>query len=228
MVNIRRRKLIGFGLVVVDIVVAGAFAANLVIARAAKGKTYSDIGLIPHRRAGLVLGCPKRVSDGRPNLFFLARVEAAAELYRQGKVDYLLASGDKSIPDDDEPADLKSALISRGVPAEKIFMDYAGFRTLDSVVRAKEVFGQTEITIISQEFQNQRAIFIANHSRLDAIGFNAPEVFSPRTVVRESLARVKALLDVYLLRVQPRFPGQTVAIGNTVQSLTAVGKALPK
>jgi len=228
MVNIRGRKLIEFGFVAMDIVVASAFAANIVIAVAAKGKTYSDAELIPHRRVGLVLGCPKRVSDGRLNLFFLGRVKAATELYQQGKVDFLLASGDNSTPDDNEPADLKSALISQGVPAEKIYVDYAGFRTLDSVVRAKEVFGQTEITIISQEFQDQRAIFIANHSRLDAIGFNAPEVFSGRTVVRESLARVKAVLDVYLFRMQPRFIGQTVAIGNPAQSLTAGGKALPK
>ncbi|PYK92351.1 MAG: protein SanA [Verrucomicrobia bacterium] len=227
MVNIRGRKLINFGLVAVDIVVAGAFAANIVITHAAKGKTYSDVTLIPHQRVGLVLGSPKRVADGRLNLFFLGRVKAAAELYRQGKVDYLLASGDNG-PGDDEPADLKSGLISQGVPAEKVYLDYAGFRTLDSVVRAKEVFGQTQITIISQEFQNQRAIFIANHSRLDAIGFNAPDVFSGRTVIRESLARVKAVLDVYLFHTQPRFRERTVAIGNTAQGLTAAGKALPK
>lgn len=227
MVNIRRRKVL-FGLVAMDILIAGAFAANIVIARAAKGKTYSDVALIPHRRVGLVLGCPKRVSDGQLNLFFLARVKAAAELYERGKVDYLLASGDNSIPDDNEPADLKNALISQGVPAEKIYMDYAGFRTLDSVVRAKKVFGQTEITIISQEFQDQRAIFIANHSKVDAIGFNAPEVFSGTTLVRESLARMKAVLDVYLFRTRPRFMGQTVAIGNAVQSPAAGGKALSK
>jgi SanA protein len=226
-VSIRRWKLIG--LVIVDIVSAGALVAHLVVAGAARGKTYSDVGLIPHRRVGLVLGCPQRVSDGQLNLFFLARVKAAAELYRQGKVDYLLASGDHSTPGDDEPADLKSALISEGVPAEKIYVDYAGFRTLDSVVRARDVFGQTAITIVSQEFQNQRAVFIANHSRLDAIGFNAPEVFSGRTALRESLARVKAVLDVCCLApMRPRFVGATVAIGNAPQSYTADGKALPK
>jgi len=212
MMNIRRHKLIVFSFVVVDIVVGVALAAHILISFAAKGKTYSDAKLIPHRRVGLVLGCPKRVSDGRLNLFFLARVKAAAELYRLGKVDYLLVSGDNSTPENDEPADLKSELLGQGVPAEKIYVDGAGFRTLDSVVRAKEVFGQTQITIISQEFQDQRAIFIADHSRLDAIGFNAPEVFSARTVVRESLARVKAMLDVYLFRTQPRLIRPTVAI----------------
>src|SRR6266849_6679118 len=159
MASIDRYKLIEFSLMAVFIVAAGTFAANTVVTVAAKGKTYSDVRMIPHRRVGLVLGCPKRVWDGRLNLFFLARAQAAAELYQQGKVDYLLVSGDNGTPSDDEPADLKAALSSRGVPGEKIYLDYAGFRTLDSVIRAKEVFGQIEITIISQEFQDQRAIF---------------------------------------------------------------------
>lgn len=212
MVHVSRRNVLIFGLVVADFVIAGAFAANLAINRAAKNKTYSDIGRIPHRRVGLVLGCPERLSDGRFNLFFQARVRAAAELYRQGKVDYLLASGDKSTPGDDEPADLKRELVRQGVPGEKIYLDYAGFSTLDSVFRAKDLFDGNEITIISQEFQNQRAIFIANHAGLDAIGFNADDVFSVRNVLRESLARVKAGLDVYVFRKRWRPLGQTALL----------------
>jgi SanA protein len=212
MVNVSRRNVFIFGLVVADIVVAGAFAANLAIASAAKNKTYSDIGRIPHRRVGLVLGCPERLSDGRFNLFFQARVRAAAELYRQGKVDYLLASGDKSNPDDDEPADLKRELVSQGVPGEKIYLDYAGFSTLDSVFRAKDLFDRNQITVISQEFQNQRAIFFANHTGLDAIGFNADDVFTVRNVLRESLARVKAGLDVYVFRKRWRPLRESVSL----------------
>ena len=160
-----------------------------------------------------MLGCPQRLPDGRYNLFFEARVRAAADLYRQGKVDYLLASGDKSTPDDDEPADLKRDLMSQGVPGGKIYLDYAGFTTLDSVFRAKELFGGDEITIISQEFQNQRAIFIANHTGLDAIGFNADDVFTVKNVVRESLARVKAGLDIYVFRKRWRPLGQAALLG---------------
>jgi SanA protein len=212
MVNVSRRSVLIFGLVVVDFVVAGAFVANFAISSAAKNKTYSDIGRIPHRRVGLVLGCPERLSDGRFNLFFQARVRAAAELYRQGKVDYLLASGDKSTPDDDEPGDLKRELVSQGVPGEKIYLDYAGFSTLDSVFRTRDLFDRNEITIISQEFQNQRAIFIANHTGVDAIGFNADDVFSVRNVLRESLARVKAWLDVYVFRKRWRPLGQTALL----------------
>ena len=212
MVNVSRRNVLIFGFVVVDFVVAGAFAANFAIASAARNKTYSDIGQIPHRRVGLVLGCPERLSDGRFNLFFQARVRAAAELYRQGKVDYLLASGDKSNPDDDEPADLKRELVSQGVPGEKIYLDYAGFSTLDSVFRAKDLFDRNQITVISQEFQNQRAIFFANHTGLDAIGFNADDVFTVRNVLRESLARVKAGLDVYVFRKRWRPLRESVSL----------------
>jgi SanA protein len=203
--NLVKLKVIKLGLVAVALFIAGAFAANMMIVRAATDKTYSDVRTIPHRRVGLVLGCQMRLSDGRLNHFFQARITAAVNLYRYGKVDYLLASGDTT--------DLKDALIGQGVPAERIYLDYAGFRTLDSVVRAKEVFGQTEVTIISQEFQAQRAIFIANNWRLDAIGFNAPEVVSLETSLREHFARVRAVIDIYLFRMQPRFLGERVTIG---------------
>jgi SanA protein len=203
--NLVKLKVIKLGLVAVALFIAGAFAANMMIVRAATDKTYSDVRTIPHRRVGLVLGCQMRLSDGRLNHFFQARITAAVNLYRYGKIDYLLASGDTT--------DLRDALIGQGVPAERIYLDYAGFRTLDSVVRAKEVFGQTEVTIISQEFQAQRAIFIANNWRLDAIGFNAPEVVSLETSLREHFARVRAVIDIYLFRMQPRFLGERVTIG---------------
>jgi SanA protein len=186
-----------------------------------QGRTYSDIRDIPHRHVGLVLGCSKQLPDGRPNLFFRNRVIAAAELYRAGKVDYLLVSGDNHVRAYDEATDMKYALIQSGVPPERIYCDFAGFRTLDSVVRAKEVFGQTEVTIISQEFHNQRAIFIASHRGLDAIGFNAPEVDvynSFKTRCREKLARVATLVDVLALHRQPRFLGERVAIESAPQS----------
>jgi len=191
-----KRNLIMLGLVAVFLFVAGPFAASVLIVRAAKDKTYSDVEMIPHRRVGVVLGCPKTLSDGKPNLFFQTRVTAAAALYRHRKVDYLLVSGG-------DPTVLKDALIDRGVRAERIYADYSGFRTLDSVIHAKEVFGQTEVTIVSQQFQDQRAIFIANHWGLNAIGFNAQDVVSPKTHFRERFARVRALLDIYLFRTKP-------------------------
>ena len=211
-----KRKLAGLLLLVLAVSSLGILVANRTIRGAASGRTYSDVHAIPHRTVGLVLGCKKYLADNRPNLFFRNRVAAAAELYRQGKVDYLLVSGDNHILGYDEPADMKNELVTEGVPAEKIYLDYAGFRTLDSVVRAKEVFGLAQITIISQKFHAQRAIFIANHRGLDAIAFNAPDVDaydSFGTRVREHFARLKAVLDIYVLRKQPHFLGEKVAIG---------------
>jgi SanA protein len=112
---------------------------------------------------------------------------------------------------------MKNALIDKGVPTERVYLDYAGFHTLDSVVRVKEIFGQDKITIISQEFQNQRAIFLADHHGIDAVGFNAHEValrYGLKTMFREQFAKVKAVVDVYLLHKQPHFLGQKIPIGN--------------
>jgi SanA protein len=118
----------------------------------------------------------------------------------------------------DEATDMKNALIQAGIPAEKIYCDFAGFRTLDSIVRAKAIFDQTELTVISQAFHNQRAIYIARYTGIDAIGFNAKEVnayHSSSTKFREQFARVKTVLDLCLLGTQPKFLGPKIAIGET-------------
>lgn len=192
-------------------------AARLVIANAARDKTYSHVSALPHRRVGLLLGCPKRVFGGWPNPFFENRIAAAAELYHHGKVDYLVASGDNHLQGYDEPTDMKNALLDKGVPADRIYLDYAGLRTLDSVVRVKEIFGQGSVTIISQKFHIQRAIFLADHYGIDAIGFAAADVaprYAFKTLWREQFAKVKAVLDAYLLQKQPHFLGQKIVIGN--------------
>ena len=194
--------------------------ASLLINRAARGRTFSDVQAIPHRPVGLILGCSKVLPNGDGNIFFQHRVAAAAELYRAGKIDYLLVSGDNHIHAYDEAKDMKDSLVELGVPAGKIYCDFAGFRTLDSVVRAREVFGQTRITIISQEFHNRRAIFIASHRGVDAIGFNAPAVDaydSFKTRCREQLAKVNTVLDIYVFRRQPKFFGPKVPIGPAAQ-----------
>jgi SanA protein len=191
------------------------FATSL-IDRAASGRVYSDINLIPHRRAGLVLGCVEKLGGGYLNPFFTTRIAAAAGLFRAGKVDYLIVSGDNHRQGYDEPTDMKCALMRAGVPADRVVCDYAGFRTLDSVVRAKAVFGQDEVTIISQDFHARRAIFLAKHRGVDAIGFAAADVdsyssFSTRC--REQLSKVNAVLDIYLFHRRPKFLGPKVAVG---------------
>ena len=174
-----------------------------------KDSIYNDVDSIPKNKVGLVLGTGKYVASGNINLFYKYRIDAAVELYKAGKIEYILVSGDNSRKDYDEPSDFKNDLIARGIPEHKIFLDYAGFRTLDSVIRAKEIFGQTSITFISQEFHNQRAIYIADHFDIDAVGFNAKDVY--KSHYREYLARSKASLDL-VFNVQPKFLGEKIVI----------------
>jgi SanA protein len=213
----RQRIFLAVGALFVVCVVS-LFGARVIIARASKNKTYWDISAIPNRHVGLVFGCPKKTYGGYANPFFNYRMNAAAALFFNGKVDYIVVSGDNHTQSYDEPVDMKNALIERGVPASHIYLDYAGFRTLDSVVRVKEIFGQDVVTVISQNFQNQRAIFLAQHHGIDAIGFNAEDVppqFGLKTLVREQFAKVKAILDVYILHTQPHFLGLKINIGDT-------------
>ncbi len=195
---------------------ATLLAARVVVGHAARGRTYTDVSLIPHRHVGLVLGCPKRLYGGWSNPFFENRMTAAAQLYQSGKEDYLVVSGDNHIQGYDEPTDMKNTLVEMGVPKDRIYLDYAGLRTLDSVVRVKQIFLQDNVTIVSQHFHNQRAIFLANHHGIDAIGFDAPDVapeYAFKTLVREQFAKVKAVLDVYVLHTQPHFLGRRIMVG---------------
>ena len=211
----RRLFLTIFG--VLTLCLIALMASRLMIARAARGRTYSEVSQIPYRRVGMVLGCPKRLTGGWSNPFFEYRIAAAAELYQRQKVDYLVVSGDNHVQGYDEPSDMRDALVEKGVPAERIYLDYAGFRTLDSVVRLKEIFGQQRVTIVSQKFHNQRAIFLAAHHGIDAIGFNARDVpmrYALKTALREQFAKTKAVLDIYLFRTQPHFFGPKVVIAN--------------
>jgi len=188
--------------------------ARLLIVEAAEGRTTSEVSHIPHRPAGLLLGCVEFVPSGGENLFFRHRIDAAVTLYRHQKIDVIIVSGDNHRKDYDEATDMKNALMRQGVPEDKIFCDYAGFRTLDSVVRAKDIFGQTNITVISQEFHNQRAIYIAWQKGMDAIGFNAKGVsrrYSLRTMAREQLARVRTVSDI-VFGVHPKFYGERIPI----------------
>lgn len=174
-----------------------------------KNLVYDDISTIPINKVGLVLGTGKYAKSGNINLFYKYRIDAAVKLYKAHKIEYILVSGDNGRKDYDEPSDFKNDLIARGIPEEKIFLDYAGFRTLDSVVRAKEIFGQTSITFISQKFHNQRAIYIANHFGIKAVGFNAKDVY--KSHFREYLARSKASLDL-VFNVQPKYLGDPILI----------------
>jgi SanA protein len=126
----------------------------------------------------------------------------------------VIISGDNSKSTYDEPTDMKNELVKRGIPESVIFLDYAGFRTFDSVIRAQKVFSQTEFTVISQQFHNERAIVIARHYGIKAIGYNAKDVTAYngfKTKVREKFARVKLFLD-FIIGNEPKFLGKKIEI----------------
>jgi len=207
----KKRKLKIFLLVLPIMVV---IFSNYAIERNAKNKTFSKASEIKKNKVGLVLGTSKILKNGRPNLYFTYRINATVELYNKGKIDYILISGDNGNENYDEPTDFKTELIKKGIPENKIFLDYAGFRTLDSVVRAKEIFGQDSITIISQKFHNERAIYLAEKNGIKAIGFNAKDLsgrYGIKTKIREYFARTKAFLDI-LFKVKPKFLGKKIEI----------------
>lgn len=188
--------------------------SNYIVTKAAENKTFSTLSEIPKNKVGLVLGTSKYLKDGRVNLYFTHRINATVQLFKSGKMDFVLISGDNGSVNYDEPNDFKNELLKKGIPEDKIFLDYAGFRTLDSVVRAKEIFGQNSVTIISQEFHNERAIYLASKHAVSAIGYNAKDVslnYGFKTQLREYLARTKAFLDI-VIGIEPKFLGNKIEI----------------
>ncbi|MEK7782037.1 MAG: ElyC/SanA/YdcF family protein [Verrucomicrobiota bacterium] len=190
--------------------IAALLCADVDCRSAASGKIFRSVETIPTNDVALVLGTSKKTARGNPNLHFTQRIKAAAALFKSGKVRHLIVSGDNSVKHYDEPTDMHDALVAAGVPTNAITCDYAGFRTLDSVVRAKTVFGLTNFTIVTEQFHCPRAVWIAQRHGLDAVAFAAPDLsarWSARVKVRETLARTLCALDLYVLNRQPKFPG---------------------
>ena len=179
----------------------------------------------PARRAAVVMGCAPKLRGGWDNPYFTARIEAAAELWRAGKVKALIVSGDNHVKWYDEPSAMKKALVAAGVPEDRIVCDCAGFRTLDSVVRARTIFGLDSFLVVSQDFHVRRAIFLGRARGLDVCGYAARGVRhwrpSSRTFVREPLARVAAVLDVLFGR-RPRFGGPPLPLPHEEDSAESI------
>jgi SanA protein len=185
------------------------------VAAFAKPYLYASTNQVPYCKAALLLGTSAKNRAGADNLFFVRRIAAAANLYKASKMKYIIVSGDNSRNDYNEPEDMRQALIAAGVPDTAIVLDYAGFRTFDSVVRCKEIFGQDSVIIISQPFHNERAVYIARKEGMEAVAFNAENVngrYSIKTNIREWFARVKVLLDVHVLNTEPHFGGEKIEL----------------
>lgn len=176
---------------------------NWIVVNSTRNQVFFDIKDLPSNDVGLVLGTSKYVARGKENLFFRYRMEASARLFKEGKVKYLILSGNKEAETYDEPKAMQQALNKLGVPEEAMLLDTAGYRTYDSVVRCRDVYQQEKVTVISQNFHNARALYLAQHEGLNAVGFAAqdvPDGYSVKTLLREYLARPKAMLDVFVLQ----------------------------
>lgn len=197
------------------LLIGGIYAADEYIEYRAHQQVFDSLDLLPHRPVGIVLGTSPYVSTGRKNGYYTARIEAAADLYHRGKVNHLIVSGANPSPYYNEPRFMKADLVNLGVPENKITSDFAGLRTLDSVIRAHKVFGQDTFTIISQRFHLLRAVYIGHRRGLDVVGYAAedPKTFMRlKARLREYGARAKALLDIWVFDTQPKFLGEKLAI----------------
>jgi SanA protein len=188
--------------------------ANFLIENSTDDQVYNDVNLIPYNKVGLLLGTSKFIKSGLPNQYFVNRIRAAVDLFKANKITYVVISGDHGLKEYNEPLDMKKDLMQNGITEDKIFLDYAGFRTYDSVIRLDKIFGQKSFTIVSQEWHNRRAIYIAQKLDLQAVGYTAQDVDlynGFKTKLREKLARVKVFID-FLIGKNPKFLGEKIEI----------------
>jgi len=177
---------------------------------------YSDLSSVPSKRAVLLLGTSKYLKNGHINYFYKYRIDATVALFKARKVKAIVVSGDNGDKYYDEPTTMHDDLVARGIPSRYITLDYAGFRTLDSVVRAKEIFGLEDYIIVSQRFHLERAIYIAHAKGQKVVGFVAKDfkntIWAKRMEHRELLARAKAFIDLYILGKEPKFYGSKINV----------------
>lgn len=186
----------------------------------AVGYTYSDIETVPKHEVALLLGTTKHLGNGHINPYYQYRIEAVNRLWKAGKIGKIIVSGDNSNTDYDEPTQMRDDLIALGIPAEKIFRDYAGFRTLDSIARAKQIFGQEKLLVVSQQFHNERALWLTEHYGISADAFNAQDVgarFGRKTNIREKFARVLCFAETSFGFGHPKFGGPPVDLSQPAQ-----------
>lgn len=207
------KKTLKYLFIVIIIITATVFLLNYWITSKTRSYIYHNYEDIPHHSIGLVLGTSKYIKGGGINAFYKNRIDGAIQLYQLGKVDYLLLSGDNALFSYNEPITMRKDLLKAGIPDSAIVLDYAGFRTLDSVIRANKVFDANNFTIITQQFHCERALFIAQYQGIDATCFAVPTPNNIQVVkIRELFARISALIDLYILDKEPKFLGPLLPI----------------
>ena len=198
------KKLLWITCIISFVCIVLMLICNQIVVNNAKGKAFSDIDSIKYNKVGLLLGTtPQARITKVKNYFFIYRIDAAEELYKAGKIEQILISGDENSLDGiNEPKCMRDSLVARGVPASDIILDGKGYRTINSVINANKVYGLKSFTIISQKFHNERALYQAEHLGLDMEniqGYNAKMPKSRRafiTTIREYFARVKMFIDL--------------------------------
>ena len=208
-----RRALIASS--IVFLLLAGVIlVCNLLVAHNRK-YVFETPETVPAMATALVLGTAPTTRGGSANTYFAARIAAAKRLFDSGKIERILVSGDNRRHDYNEPKAMKDALVELGIPEDKIHCDYAGLRTLDSVIRAQAVFGQNRFIVVSQAFHCERAVFLARSRGIEAVGFVAEEhpplAYKIKIWLRERLARVAAVADILFMR-SPKHLGEPVPI----------------
>ena len=208
-------KILKYLVIIIPLCLLAIYYCNKRVEESALNKIYSDVNDVPYNRVGLLLGTGKYLKHGAINPYYKYRIDAATKLIKAGKIRYLVISGDNSRKDYNEPQTMKNDLFASGIDSNLIYLDYAGFRTFDSMVRLREIFSQDSVTVISQQFHNERALYIASKENITAVGFNAKDVAANhglKTKLREKLARVKVFVD-YIIDTEPKFLGPKVHIG---------------
>lgn len=203
MKKVYKRLALIIGILIVSCIVVMLICNQIVVSNA-KGKVFSDIDSIKYNKVGLLLGTTPQARIGRiTNYFFIYRIDAAEQLYKAGKIENILISGDENSLDGiNEPECMRDSLVARGVPESDIILDGKGYRTINSVINANKVFGLKSFTIISQKFHNERAIYQAEHLGLDIENIQAYNAKDPKsrraylTTIREYFARVKLFIDL--------------------------------
>lgn len=190
-------------IVAIAIVVVFILSCYFIVTINAMGKTFDNVTEIPDNEVGLLLGTSPITPGGARNHYFDNRVKATADLYHAGKISRIIASGgDYSYRSNgcNELVAMRDSLVARGVPDSVISLDYNGLRTVNSIANAKKVYGVNKMTIISQEYHNDRAIWLAEHFGIEAVAYNAKpsHITSVRlkNSLREYLARVKMFIDI--------------------------------
>jgi SanA protein len=207
------QRWISFG---ATMLVLAVLLSNRWVINSTDAYVFKDWALLPFNDVGLVLGTSKYMQSGKPSPEFRGRIAAAAELYHNGKVKHLIVSGANPDQTYNEPRHMYRELVAAGVPDTAITMDFAGFRTFDSVVRAQAVFGLRRFTVVTQKYHSYRAVFLGRKMGVEVVAYLAPATSDGgpgnRHPTREVFARTKAVLDVFLLRTEPKFLGEPVPI----------------